>query len=62
MTEEASQIAAPRGGRRVGAGRPHSGRKSYCLRLKPSTMAALLRMAKPKSVSEYLDDMYGANP
>ena len=46
------------GGKRKGAGRKPAGRKPYLVRMKPRTMAALKRAAKPKTVGEYLDATY----
>jgi len=47
------------GGPRKGAGRKPSGRKSYTLRMKPTTMRALKSRAKPKPVGEWLDLEFG---
>lgn len=46
------------GGKRKGAGRKPTGRRPYLVRMKPRTMAALKRAAKPKTVGEYLDATY----
>ncbi len=47
-----------RGGARKGAGRKPAGRRPYLVRMKPRTMAALKRAAKPKTVGEYLDENF----
>jgi hypothetical protein len=46
------------GGCRKNSGRKRSGRKPYLIRMKPKTMAALRKAAKPKTVGEYLDATY----
>lgn len=46
------------GGKRKGAGRKPSGRRPYLVRMKPATMQAIKRAAKPKTVGEYLDATY----
>jgi hypothetical protein len=46
------------GGKRKGAGRKATGRRPYLVRMKPTTMKALRRRAKPKTVGEYLDATY----
>jgi len=49
------------GGRRKGAGRKATGRRPYLVRMKPGTMRALKRTARPKTVGEYLDATYAPN-
>lgn len=48
------------GGNRPGAGRPKSGRKSYCLRVKRAVWEAIARMAfeRDKSYGEVVEEKF----
>lgn len=46
------------GGKRKGAGRKESGRRPFCVRMKPETYVRLQQLAKGKPIGEYLDARY----